>query len=219
MGTEIGYITKNIVFIIEIIGTVAFAASGAMVGIQKKFDLFGVLILGTTTAVCGGMLRDLILGLTPPLMFQNPVYVEIAAGFSLLLFIAVRAGDHFPGSRYKQFYKQILNVLDAVGLGAFTVIGINTACAAGYGESGFLLTAVGALTGVGGGLLRDIMAQEAPQIFVKHIYAVASIAGALCCIGLKGFLPMGAAMTLGAAVTIVIRLLAAHYRWDLPRAV
>lgn len=210
--------SQGIVFVIEIIGTIAFALSGAMVGIKKKCDLFGVLMLGMTTAVCGGLLRDLILGITPPFMFENPVYVMTAFFSSACLFVWIKSDKGFLTGKHMNFYKQILNILDAVGLGAFTVIGINTACDAGYGDNAFLLIAVGMLTGVGGGLLRDVMAMETPAIFVKHIYAVASIAGAVLCVTLREFVPMGIAMIIGAAGIILIRILSTYFEWDLPKA-
>ncbi|MBO5293162.1 MAG: TRIC cation channel family protein [Lachnospiraceae bacterium] len=216
---ELTEVSKMIVFFIEMAGTAAFALSGAMTAIRRKFDLFGVMILGITTAVCGGLTRDIILGITPPAMFRQPVYVITAAVCSLLLFCGIRIRRDILKTRRKELYKQVLNILDAVGLGAFTVIGINTACEAGFGDNGFLLAAVGTITGVGGGLLRDIMAQEPPQIFVKHIYAVASIAGALVCILLRKYISMDLAMCSGAAVVVLIRLLAAHFQWDLPKAI
>ncbi|NLL80439.1 MAG: trimeric intracellular cation channel family protein [Clostridiales bacterium] len=216
---ELTEVSITIVFLIEIVGTAAFALSGAMTAIRKQFDLFGVLILGVTTAVCGGLIRDIILGIIPPAMFKRPVYVITASICSLILFFGIRIRQDLLQSRHKGLYRQLLNISDAVGLGAFTVIGINTACEAGFGANGFLLAAVGAITGVGGGLLRDIMAQEAPQIFVKHIYAVASITGALVCILLRKCLPMDVAMCSGAAVVVIIRLLSAHYQWNLPKAI
>ncbi len=211
--------SQILVFTIEIIGTIAFSLSGAMVGIEKKCDLFGVLMLGMTTAVCGGLLRDLILGITPPLMFQNPVYVATALIFSALLFFLIKIHKGFFSDKHMNFYRQVLNIFDAVGLGAFTVIGIHTACERGYRENAFLLVAVGMLTGVGGGLLRDVMAMETPSIFVKHIYAVASIAGAVLCVFSMNFFSPETAMVTGALAIIIIRMLSTYFEWNLPKAI
>jgi len=106
--------------------------------------------------------------------------------------------------------------LDAIGLGTFTVIGINTAWNQGY-RSAFLLIFVGVITGVGGGMIRDIMAQRTPYIFIKHVYAVASLAGAIVFLLLVKFLPMDLSMIISAVIIVIIRILASHYKWNLPK--
>ena len=201
-------------FILEIIGTIAFAISGAMVALKKNMDIFGVAILGIVTAVGGGAVRDIVLGITPPTMFQKPVYAIVATAVSVIVFIpAIRR----LLTRNHRLYELMMRVMDALGLGIFTVMGIDRAH--GVGEYNlFLLVFVGVITGVGGGLMRDILAGNTPYIFVKHVYASASIAGALVCALL--WKPIGAAvsMFLGAVLVVVIRLLAAHYKWSLPHA-
>ncbi|MDO4960598.1 MAG: trimeric intracellular cation channel family protein [Eubacteriales bacterium] len=208
--------TGNIIFIMEIIGTIAFASSGALLGIRKRMDVFGVCVLGVITAVGGGLTRDVILGITPPGMFQNPVYTATAMAVSLILFISNYKGRDKTGEKRLVIYDKVMTVFDAIGLGIFTVVGINTAVDAGYNQL-FLLTFVGVITGVGGGLLRDIMAQEKPYILTKHVYACASIAGALACAFLIRMMNRLPATVIGAAVVISIRMLAAHYHWNLPR--
>ncbi len=201
--------------ILEIIGTVAFAVSGAMTGLSKKMDIFGVVILGLTTAVGGGMIRDLVLGLTPPAMFTNPIYAAVAAVVSVIVFLpAVRRWL----TAYGRVREILMLVMDSLGLGVFTVVGIQRAYTATDHRGLFLLVFVGVVTGVGGGLLRDVMAGQTPHIFVKHVYASASIIGAILCAAL--WAPLGAtmAMILGASVILAIRLLAAHYHWSLPKA-
>ena len=201
--------------ILEIIGTVAFAVSGAMTGLSKKMDIFGVVILGLTTAVGGGMIRDLVLGLTPPAMFTNPIYAAVAAVVSVIVFLpAVRRWL----TAYGREREILMLVMDSLGLGVFTVVGIQRAYTATDHRGMFLLVFVGVVTGVGGGLLRDVMAGQTPYIFVKHVYASASIIGAILCAAL--WAPLGAtmAMILGASVILAIRLLAAHYHWSLPKA-
>lgn len=205
---------KYVVLIVELLGTVAFAVSGAMVGLKKQMDIFGVVILGLVTAVGGGVVRDLVLGQTPPMVFRNPVYALTAVAVSVIVFLPFfRNLFH----RFQNFYDHLLLGMDSLGLGIFTVVGIRTACTTG--ETGFfLLIFVGVITGVGGGLLRDIMAGQTPYIFVKHIYACASLGGAVVCVALWNLLGSSWAMILGAAVVVILRTLAAHFRWNLPKA-
>ncbi len=206
---------SEFLLILEIIGTVAFAVSGAMTGLAKKMDIFGVAILGLTTAVGGGVIRDLILGLTPPAMFTNPIYAAVAAVVSVIAFLpAVRRWL----TAYGRVRDVLMLVMDSLGLGVFTVVGIQRAYTATDHRGLFLLVFVGVVSGVGGGLLRDVMAGNTPYIFVKHVYASASIIGAILCAALWGALGATAAMILGASVILTIRLLAAHYHWSLPRA-
>ncbi len=205
------------IFIIEIIGTIAFASSGAMVGIKKQMDLLGVCVLGMTTAVGGGMIRDLILGVNPPVMFQNPTYALIAIAFSVLVFCGLYFFQNkLTQSRVQGVYDKLMMIFDSLGLGLFTVVGVTTAINIGYETTGFLQIFVGVLTGVGGGVLRDIMAGNTPYIFVKHVYASASIIGAIVCVLVERWFGELPAMLVGAAVVFVIRILAAHFKWNLP---
>lgn len=113
-----------LVFVLELIGTAAFAVSGAIVGIKKQMDLFGVIVLGVCTAVGGGIVRDVILGVTPPATFHDPVYTLTAAAVSVLMFlphVRARVGRHEP------VFDRLLLVMDAVGLGVFTVVGVQCA--------------------------------------------------------------------------------------------
>ena len=158
---------SNVIFFVEIIGTVAFASSGAMVAVRKKLDLFGIIVLGVITAVGGGMLRDLMIGNIPPNMFRNPVYVFAAFLTVIVLFVLFRLRPSLLGGRYIEQYEKIMNILDAIGLGAFTVTGIDTGVEAGYGSYHFLIIFLGVITGIGGGILRDIMAGETPYVLKK----------------------------------------------------
>lgn len=207
----------TLIFILEIIGTVAFASSGAMAGIRKNMDIFGVLVLGITTAVGGGCIRDLILGIHPPKMFHNFSYVGAAIATSCFLFLVIYVRKELLESRFLTAYEQMMNTFDAIGLGIFTVIGIRTAIGVSDDSNLFLLIFVGVVTGIGGGMLRDIMSGSTPFVFVKHVYACASLIGAMCYIFLHTRLTDAAAVIVSSSVVIVIRLLAAHYRWNLPR--
>lgn len=203
------------ILVIELAGTMAFAASGAMTGMKKDMDIFGICILALTTAVGGGVVRDLILGNTPPATFRNPIYATVAIATALVLFLPwVR---RFL-MRDQRLYDLAMLVLDTAGLGIFTVVGMRIAYAAVPNPTLFLLVFVGVVTGVGGGVIRDMMAGDTPYIFVKHIYACASLAGALVCAALWNPAGEMAAMAVGMAVVIVLRLLSAHYRWNLPKA-
>ena len=206
---------EQLFLILELVGTLAFAASGAITGLKKNMDVFGVCILGLTTAVGGGVIRDLILGLTPPATFLDPVYAVVALLTSLVLFL--------PRIRHllmwdQRLYDLVLLIMDSVGLGIFTVSGIRIAYQSIPSPSLFLLVFVGVVTGVGGGLLRDMMAGDPPYIFVKHVYASASLAGALACVWLWPLAGEAAAMLVGCGLVIAIRILSAHFRWNLPHA-
>ena len=198
------------IFVLELAGACAFAISGAFVGIRKELDIFGVCIMGLSTAVGGGIIRDILLASTPPVMFTNPIYAIVSLITCVIVF----------SSRVREFIDRkyaLLMFFDAVGLGIFTVSGAMRAYEAAAGSNIFLAVFGGVITGVGGGLLRDMMANETPYIFTKHIYATASIAGAiLFCI----LLPLTGrynAMLIGAAFIVVLRILAMHYRWNLPK--
>lgn len=153
----------------EIIGTIAFAISGALVGVEKKLDLFGVIFLSITTAVGGGIFRDIIIGSTPPVVFIKPGYCIISIVTALLTFY---------------FYEQIIKlknvvlISDAIGLGVFTAVGAKAALNHNLNQV-FIVISMGLITGIGGGILRDVFTKNIPLVFRKEIYAMASIAGAL----------------------------------------
>ncbi|MBE6565011.1 MAG: trimeric intracellular cation channel family protein [Ruminococcaceae bacterium] len=204
-----------LILLFELMGTVAFAWSGAMIAIQKKMDLLGVILLGLTTATGGGVIRDLLLGNTPPMMFRNPMYALLAIATSVVVFLpVVRRFFH----RRQHLHELILLVMDSFGLGIFTAAGIRTAMESTESFNVFLFLFVGVLTGVGGGVLRDVMAGDMPYIFVKHFYASASILGGAACIALWPLLGETPSMFLSAALTILLRLLAARYHWNLPKS-
>ncbi len=208
----------SLFFFIEVIGTIAFASSGAMVAIKKQLDLLGVIVLGVTTAVGGGMLRDIIIGNVPPALFKDPVYVLLAFITVMLLFVIVRLNQKILDGRSMETYEKVMNIFDAIGLGAFTVVGIDTAVLSGYGDYHFLIIFLGVITGVGGGILRDIMAGQTPYVLRKHIYACASIVGAILYAWLLNYIDGNIAMLIGACSVVLIRLMATHFCWNLPTA-
>lgn len=203
------------VTILQMIGTLSFAVSGAMTAMRKGMDLLGVVVLGLITAVGGGILRDVLLGRTPPAIFSDPLTAALAVGVSVLVFIpAVRR----LLSRTPRVYEVTMRWADSLGLGIFTVIGAQTACGALNHANWFTIAFLGTITGVGGGVLRDVLAGDQPYIFRKHIYALASLAGALVWVALHRWWNDAMALLIGVVVIVAIRLLAAHFRWSLPKA-
>ncbi|MGN0298253.1 MAG: trimeric intracellular cation channel family protein [Lachnospiraceae bacterium] len=209
---------NTLIFTLEILGTIAFAASGAMVGVHKKMDIFGVCVLGVITACGGGMIRDVILGITPPNVFQNPIYVIVATITSCVVFLTLYIHKgRFRNEHLIKFYDYAMLMMDSLGLGVFTSVGVNTGIQNGYASQTFLLVFVGTITGVGGGLLRDMMAGVPPYIFVKHIYACASIVGAFACVLIYRNFGLTPAMAISSIIVVLIRYMAAYYRWNLPK--
>ncbi len=206
---------NTLIFALELVGMPAFAISGAALGMRKGMDLFGVVVLGLITSVGGGVIRDLTLGVTPPRTFSNPIYAAIAIAVSLLTFLIGRR--HSPDLKRHRVWASALLITDSVGLGAFTVAGMNMAIELGH-ENAFLLVFVGVVTGVGGGVLRDVLAGERPYIFVKHVYATASLLGALVFLAVRAAAGFTWASLAGTAATVLLRSLSAHYRWNFPRA-
>lgn len=206
-----------ITFFMEMAGTIAFAASGAMVGVERNMDIFGVSVLGVVTAVGGGMIRDIVLGIIPPNVFTNPVYALVATITSCLVFLVFYWKRQLLEGHMRLTYDRVMLVMDSIGLGIFTVVGVNTGIRSGYMDNVFLLVFLGTITGVGGGLLRDMMAGVPPYIFVKHIYACASIVGAIVCVYTYRWFGVVFSLIFGSAAVILMRYLAAHYRWNLPK--
>ena len=164
------------------------------------------------------MLRDILIGIHPPALFTNPVYVMAAFLAVLCLFLIIKYRRITMEALSSLWYERVMNILDAIGLGAFTVVGIDTAITAGFGEYHFLMIFLGVITGVGGGVLRDIMAGETPAVLRRHVYACASLAGAVSYVLLQKVLESDWDLILSASLVVVIRFLARHYKWNLPRA-
>ncbi len=208
---------ETLTFILSIIGAVAFSLSGAMLGIRKGLDLLGVLVVGTITAVGGGVLRDILLGILPPTMFSDPIYAFAAVLSAFLLFLILYF-SHPSIPALDARMSKIINVFDAIGLGIFCVVGTEVSMNAGYSDNSFLCIFLGVITGAGGGVIRDLLVGDIPMILRKHIYAVAAFLGsALYYISVRIEVPSPSCTLICVVVVIVIRLLAAHYKWNLPR--
>lgn len=203
--------------VLEVIGTIAFASSGAIVGIRKQMDIFGVIVLAVVTALGGGCTRDIILGIMPPNMFMNSTYAIQSVICAIILFMIFYFIKDFATSEFLKKYEEVMIVLDAIGLGAFTVTGINTAMMLGYTDKKFLLIFVGMVTGIGGGIIRDIFSDSVPFVFKEQIYAVASFIGAVFYIMFKDILNPDILMILTAIIVFVVRMVSVHKNLQLPK--
>ena len=214
--------TGLFILITDIIGTVAFAVSGAMAGIRKKMDIFGVNILALLTATGGGIIRDIVMGSTPPTAFKNPMFVIIAAVTANITFIFVwwqHKKKREISDKTRAIYEKVFFWFDTIGLAAFTADGVHTGLLGEHSHNAFLVIFLGVVTGVGGGVLRDALSLEMPYIFVKHIYACASLVGAGVVYIIYSVTGSSeAAMLSGFLFVCIIRYCAAHYGWNLPKA-
>ena len=205
-----------IIKIMEIIGTVAFALSGSIIAARYGLDLFGVTLVGCVTAVCGGMLRDITLGNLPPAVFSNKVLLAVAAVTSVLVFIIF----YFNSKRFEKLEKSVetANILfDAIGLAAFSITGMEVAFGTENDKNALLVISMGVITGIGGGIIRDILVDKIPYVLKKHIYALASIFGCIVYYIIRQNGGKVTGMFVSIPVMIIIRLLAAKYHWKLPK--
>lgn len=204
-------------YIAEIIGIIAFAISGATIAIDRGLDLFGVLFLTVINSFGGGIMRDLIIGEIPPKMFYSFEYLLYAGSCAVVVMIvAAVLKDKFFKNRVA--IDRFINVFDAIGLGTFAIIGVRAGVTAGYGGNVFLCVFLGMTTGIGGGILRDLLSREKPLVLVKQIYAIAAIFGAILYYYMQRFnINYTVSIIIPVLLVVVIRMLAAHFRWDLPK--
>jgi uncharacterized membrane protein YeiH len=197
-----------LVLTLDLIGTFAFALSGATLGVRKHFDLFGVLVISFAAAVSGGIARDLLIGATPPVALANWNYLAVSCVAGLLGFYRGHVVERM---------RNPVQLLDAIGLGLFAVTGATKALHAGLGPVG--ATLLGMLTGIGGGIARDILAMRIPVVLQSDLYAVAALAGATVVVtGYWLQWPMEPLLVGGAALVIFLRFMALRYGWRLPTA-
>lgn len=192
--------------ILDILGTVAFAISGALAAMERKLDLFGVFIIAFVTAIGGGTLRDTLIGDTPVTWMENTIYVYLIGAVTILAIIF----------RHKiNYLKKSLFLFDTIGLGIFTITGVETGIQNDLEP--IISVALGAMTGTFGGVIRDILCNEIPVIFRKEIYATACIIGALTFLILH---ELGANKDITYVITslivISIRLVVVKYHITLP---
>ena len=207
--------------ILEHIGVIAFAISGAIVAINREMDVFGVVFLSFITSFGGGIMRDLILNRGIPLFFTKAYMSLIIVCFAaslLVFFFALLFKKKFV--KNEKFLDSVNNYIDAFGIGAFTVSGAMLAIDAGH-VNPFVPILMGMIACIGGGMLRDIMLGDVPFVLRKRIYALATAAGAAVYYVIWHFAPSYEvlAMIVGALVTVIIRILATIFKWNMPKAI
>lgn len=210
----------TMLLVLELIGTCAFAVSGAVLGITKRFDIFGVIFSGIITALGGGTIRDILLGNLPPAMFRNYIYLIFAVATCLLTFIVASILKN-KFSENIVVIDKVNNIFDAIGLGVFTIVGMNVAINSGFSDNFFFVVFLGMTTGCGGGILRDVIVSEVPFVLKKRVYAVASIAGGTAYYVMYIMLQQGVVLSAVVGITLIfaLRILASLFKWDLPRAI
>jgi uncharacterized membrane protein YeiH len=188
------------------LGIVAAGISGALIGIKKELDLFGVICLCVATSLGGGIIRDLLVGNVPPIAFVEPSYffVSLTAGVLTWIF-------------YEKIHQLglIIIISDAIGLGVFTAVGSNTAITLFHDEP-FLVVSMGLITGIGGGVLRDLFAKEIPYVFRKEVYAIASILGSVCLILTYNLFPHMVSLYICLVVTFTLRMVSVLLKLNFP---
>jgi uncharacterized membrane protein YeiH len=208
MTSQLLLSTATLLSGLDLIGTFVFALSGAASGVKHKLDAFGVGVLAFVAGNAGGVTRDLLIGAVPPAAIKDWRYVAVslAAG-----------GVTFLWYRNVKRLQPVVLLFDAAGLGLFAVAGTQKALA--YGVNPFVSALLGMLTGIGGGVLRDLLVNEIPVVLRADLYALAALAGAALVVG--GHLahwPPTATTIAGAILCFAIRLLAIRRGWSLPPA-
>jgi uncharacterized membrane protein YeiH len=200
--------TSILVLVLDLVGTFAFAISGATAGVRKRLDLFGVLVLSFAAATAGGIARDALIGASPPAALADWRYLAVSMLAGLATFYSF---EHIERLRNP------VQLFDAIGLGLFAVSGAGKALAFGLGPSGAVL--LGIFSGIGGGIARDLLVAEVPSVLRRELYAVAALLGAACVvIGDALGLPAAPTAIAGALSCIALRLLAIRRGWQLPVA-
>ena len=193
--------------VLDLVGIFVFAISGALVGVRKGLDVFGVLVLAGTTGLGGGFLRDVLIDATPPAALADWRYLLVPVAAGLLTFWFHPALGRM---------ERTVNVFDAFGLGLFAVTGALKALDFGLGPVPAAL--MGMVTGIGGGMARDLLASRVPAVFRGELYATPALAGAVVAVvGSRQGLPVVVVAFAGAGVCIVWRLLAMWRQWQAPR--
>lgn len=211
---------NNFLVYLEYIGIIAFAISGALEGIKHNYDFLGVIVLGITTATGGGIIRDLILGVNPPYSLKTGTNIYLAIIVSIIVFLINLYDSSVNRWTINKLFDRTLLISDAAGLAVFTITAMQVAYNIHESHSMALYVFVGVITGVGGGLIRDMFTNEVPYIFEKHVYASAAIVGAIIYHLARYYTAINAGilMLLCMALIFIIRILAYKFKWNLPKA-
>ena len=209
-----GGIMDIIWYMFDMIGTIAFAVSGALVGVARKMDIFGMAVLALATAIGGGIVRDVLLGYFPPNSLRNVVYVTVVLVVTVIVFLIYnsRYRKHAMGPRSRASYL----LADALGLASFTVTGASAGFKL-YPELPIFIVLLGTITAVGGGIIRDMLAQRIPSVLKEDVYALPSIIGGIIYYLMVTSSWDSMAVYGAFTVVLVIRLLAIKYNWSLPK--
>lgn len=209
-----GGIMDIIWYMFDMIGTIAFAVSGALVGVARKMDIFGMAVLALATAIGGGIVRDVLLGYFPPNSLRNVVYVTVVLVVTVIVFLIYnsRYRKHAMGPRSRASYL----LADALGLASFTVTGASAGFKL-YPELPIFIVLLGTITAVGGGIIRDMLAQRIPSVLKEDVYALPSIIGGIVYYLMVTSSWESAAVYGAFTVVLIIRLLAIKYNWSLPK--
>jgi len=199
--------STTLLFAVDLAGTLLFAIEGASAGLAGHLDLLGLMILGFSTALAGGIFRDLLIGAVPPSSLRDWRYAATAFTGAAIVFFLHRYLQEIPSN--------VIIVLDAAGLSLFAVAGTEKAFV--YEMHPLISVLMGAITGVGGGTVRDIFLARVPMILRTDIYATAALAGsAAMVIGRRLGLSPTAAAVLGGVVCFLLRMVSVWRHWNLP---
>lgn len=198
----------TLITVLDLLGVAVFAASGALAAVHAKLDVFGVVVLAAVTSIGGGVVRDVLLGITPPMSLRQWTYLVVPAVVALVVF-----RWHPAVARLRRG----VQLADAFGLALFVVTG--TSAALGAGAPDVTAGLVGVITGIGGGVLRDVLLREIPTVLRREIYAVAAVLGAIVVVlGDRLGLPPVPVALAGAGLVAVVRVLALWRHWNVPIA-
>lgn len=199
---------KTLVLVLDLAGTFVFALSGAVAGVHRRFDLFGILVLAFVAGNFGGIVRDLLIGAVPPAAVGDWRYLAISLLAGLITFRWHATIDRL---------RSPVLLFDAAGLALFAVAGTHKALS--FGLNPLAAAILGMLSGIGGGMMRDILQAQVPTVLRADLYAVAALAGAAIVVAGDALsLPSAAALLSGAAVCFGLRFLAIRHGWHLPKA-
>lgn len=208
----------SVLQVLEIVGLVAFALSSVFVGIEYELDIFGIFFIALCTSLGGGIIRDFVLGIEPPISFLHYEYVLTVIVTVAVSLVVFKILDKKLKRSTIRIIKRVVDVFDAIGLGVFSVSGCQAAVNVGQGENFILMVFVGMITAVGGGIIRDLLSGRKPVVVRKEIYALASIAGCVVFYFIHDKMNASGAMYLTAALITIIRVIASLRRITLSYA-